>query len=176
MAKISDTSAYPNISALDGADYFIITDAENKFMTKSCTINQMQSLFGIDTNVAHVTVNSSSLLTLPSTPVTLIAAPGANKVLDIMSVMFYLDAGVQYNFTANLELDLDSTVLATLPFASLNSGTDKIDKVLVKSAASILSLSANQPLMLQGGGTVGAGTGIAYFNIFYRVLDVGSTF
>lgn len=176
MAKISDTSAYPNISVLDGADYFIITDAENKFMTKSCTINQMQSLFGIDTNVAHVTVNSSSLLTLPSTPVTLIAAPGANKVLDIMSVMFYLDAGVQYNFSGNAELDLNNTVMATLPLANLNSATDNLAKVLVKSSGNVLTLSANQPLMLQGGGTVGAGTGIVYFNIFYRVLDVGSTF
>ena len=53
MAKISNTSAYPNISNIDAADYLIITDAENNLMTKTCTISQLQSNFGVDTLVAH---------------------------------------------------------------------------------------------------------------------------
>ena len=53
MAKISNISAYPNISNIDAADYLIITDAENNLMTKTCTISQLQSNFGVDTLVAH---------------------------------------------------------------------------------------------------------------------------
>ena len=47
MAKISNISAYPNISNIDAADYLIITDAENNLMTKTCTIAQLQSNFGL---------------------------------------------------------------------------------------------------------------------------------
>ena len=54
MAKISNISAYPNISNIDAADYLIITDAENNLMTKTCTIAQLQSNFGVDTLVAQV--------------------------------------------------------------------------------------------------------------------------
>ena len=64
MAKISDTSAYPQIATLDPADYLILTDAENNLMTKSCTIEQLQAQFGIDTLVAHVEVTSSQLQSL----------------------------------------------------------------------------------------------------------------
>ena len=44
MAKISNTSAYPNISNIDAADYLIITDAENNLMTKTATLAQVSSL------------------------------------------------------------------------------------------------------------------------------------
>ena len=103
MAKISNTAAYPSISNLDSADYLVLTDAENELKTKTATIEQIQTLFGIDTLVAKVTVNTGSLLTLGNTPITLIAAPGANKVIDIISISQYLDAGTtQFNFGNNL--------------------------------------------------------------------------
>jgi len=47
MAKISNTSAYPNITSIDGSDYLIITDKENTLMTKSCTILSISN-FSID--------------------------------------------------------------------------------------------------------------------------------
>ncbi len=43
MGKISNTSAYPNITTLDSADYLILTDNENSLMTKSCTISTLSS-------------------------------------------------------------------------------------------------------------------------------------
>ena len=64
MAKISNTAAYPSISNLDSADYLVLTDAENELKTKTATIEQIQTLFGIDTLVAKVTVNTGSLLNL----------------------------------------------------------------------------------------------------------------
>ena len=72
MAKISNTVAYPGISDLKGADYLVITDADNNLMTKTVTIDQVQALFGIDTLIAKVTINSAALIPLATTPVTLI--------------------------------------------------------------------------------------------------------
>ena len=160
MAKISNTVAYPGISNLDTADYLVITDAENSLMTKTATIAQIQNLFGIDTLVAKVTVNTGSLLTLGNTSITLIAAPGANKVIDLISVSQYLDAGTaQYNFgiaqSANFATDLVSKI-----------ETGATTKVIEQNTAVTLETAANPS---QGNGTM-------FFNIMYRVLNVGASF
>ena len=55
MARISNTAAYPNIGTPTVSDYLILTDADNDLVTKSCTLGNIQSLFGIDTLVAKVT-------------------------------------------------------------------------------------------------------------------------
>ena len=47
MAKISNISAYPNISNIDAADYLIITDAENNLMTKTCTISVVANRYSL---------------------------------------------------------------------------------------------------------------------------------
>ena len=38
MAKISNTSAYPFISALNSKDYLILTDADNSLLTKTVLV------------------------------------------------------------------------------------------------------------------------------------------
>ena len=89
MAKISNTAAYPSISNLDSADYLVLTDAENELKTKTATISQIQALFGVDTNVAKTTINTGSLLTLADTAIAIVPAPGAGKVIDVISIMFF---------------------------------------------------------------------------------------
>ena len=44
MAKISNTSAYPNITP-DGEDYLILTDKENALATKTATLNSIATFF-----------------------------------------------------------------------------------------------------------------------------------
>ena len=78
MARISNTSAYPNIVAPTTNDYVVLTDQSDNLITKSCTLGELQSLFGLDTLVAHVQINSAEQLLLSTTPKELIAAPGAN--------------------------------------------------------------------------------------------------
>ena len=69
MAKISNTSAYPNIGTnIDSADYLVLTDAENELKTKTATLSQIQSIITSDIRTQHTVVNSASLLALPSTP------------------------------------------------------------------------------------------------------------
>ncbi len=169
MARISNTSAYPNIGTPVASDYLILTDKSDNLVTKTATLGDVQKLFGLDTLVAHVTVNSASLLTLGTTSVTLISAPGAGKVIDTMRVSFFVDAGGQaYDFGNQLQI---------------NSGID-IDAVEINSAADVLksevattfSLTENTALTLSTASNPSQGTGTLYLNIIYRVLNVDSSF
>ena len=74
MARISNTSSYPIITP-DGADYFILTDAENDNATKNCSISNLQSYLGVDTVKVSVAISPANLQVL-STPYTIIASPG----------------------------------------------------------------------------------------------------
>ena len=175
MAKISNTVAYPGISNLDTADYLVITDAENSLMTKTATIAQIQNLFGIDTLVAQVTVNTGSLLTLGNTPITLIAAPGANKVIDIISISQYLDAGTTpYQFGGVLEVKIGATVFGTLSAQSANFATDLVSKIETGGTTKVID--QNTAVTLETAGNPAAGNGTMFFNIMYRVLNVGASF
>ena len=179
MARISNTSAYPNLVTPVTTDYLILTDESDNLMTKSCTLGDVQGLFGVDTLVAHVTVASASLLTLPATDVTLIAAPGTNKVLDIISMDLYVDAGnIAYNFNAISPIGTSTgDQLSAVPFNATGNGFNATADTVTKLPTSVTGrLGINQPLVLSNGGTVSQGNGTAYFNIFYRVLNVGSSF
>lgn len=178
MAKISDTSAYPQIATLDPADYLILTDAENNLMTKSCTIEQLQAQFGIDTLVAHVEVTSSQLQSLATSAKEILAAPGTNKVIDVLSLAVYGQKGTTaYNFGSALEFDCNSTVFATLPAVTANTNADYAVKLMVGGGASNpLSLSANQPLQLTTAANPTQGDGKVFVNVYYRILTLGTLF
>jgi len=177
MAKISNTSAYPTISNLDPADYLIITDAENNLMTKTCTISQIQSIFGIDTLVAHVEVTSKELLGL-SGGMRIIEAPGANKVLDIIDIAVYGQFGSgAYNFSSDLEFDCDSTVYASLANSTANGNADYSMKLILGGGSgNSLALSANKPVNLFSSSDPTQGDGKLFVNVFYRVLTLGTSF
>lgn len=177
MAKISNIAAYPNISNIDAADYLIITDAENNLMTKTCTISQLQSNFGVDTLVAHVEVTSKELLGL-STGKKIIEAPGANKVLDIIDIAVYGQFGSgAYDFSSDLEFDCNSTVYASLSNLTANGNADySVKLILGGGSGNSLALSANQPLSLFSSSNPTQGDGKLFVNLFYRVLTLGTTF
>ncbi len=178
MARISNTSAYPPISNIDASDYLILTDAENNLMTKTATLSQVQGLFGVDTLVAKVTINSASLLSLFSNPVTLIANPGAEKVFDIMDVMVSFETGsAVYDFANDLNLFAGSLPLYTINKNTLNNAASSVAKLhLNASLGSQITVPKGVPFTLQTGANPTQGNGLLYLNIFYRVLTVGSAF
>ncbi len=175
MAKISNTVAYPSILNLDNADYVVITDAENELKTKTATIAQLQNLFGIDTNVAQVTVNTGSLLNLGVTSIPLIAAPGAGKVIDIISISQYLDAGnTAFNFGNDLTVKIGAGTFGTLGAAFANFATDLVAKIAIPTVSTVIA--QNTAVTLETAANPTQGNGTMYFNIFYRVLNVGTSF
>lgn len=176
MARISNTSAYPNIGTPVVSDYLILTDKSDNLITKTATLGDVQTLFGIDTLVTKVTVNSASLLTLATTPAILIPAPGAGKVLDVISIMSYLDAGsVAYDFAPALPVTIGTESIASVSNANVNSATDVVFKPEVPQSNEVIA--QNTGLTLTAAGTNPTqGSGTLYLNIFYRVLTVGSSF
>ena len=177
MAKISNISAYPNISNIDAADYLIITDAENNLMTKTCTISQLQSNFGVDTLVAHQEVTASGLQSI-ATGFKIIEAQGANKVIDVISIAVYGQFGsAAYDFSDDLEFDCNSTVYASLASVTANGSADYSQKLILGGGSgNSLALSANQPLSLFSSSNPTQGDGKLFVNVYYRVLTLGPAF
>tara|TARA_R110000782_G_scaffold61310_1_gene126327 strand:- start:869 stop:1396 length:528 start_codon:yes stop_codon:yes gene_type:complete len=175
MARISNTSAYPNIGNPVSSDYFILTDKSDNLITKTCTVGDIQNLFGIDTSVAKVTINNASLLTLASTPAILVPAPGTGKVIDVISIMVYLDAGTEvFNFTPALPVTIGTESIASVSNANVNSATDIVFKPEVPQSNEVIA--QNTALTLTAVSNPTQGTGVLYFNVFYRVLTVGTSF
>jgi hypothetical protein len=178
MARISNTSAYPNLVNPVSSDYLILTDQSDQLLTKSCTLGDVQALFGVDTLITKVTVNSAALLNLNTTAATLVSAPGTSKALDIISIMFYLDAGaVAYDFgTSSLPINIGSEQIASIPNSSsvINSATDVVFKPEVPNTNEVIA--QNTALTLGASANPTQGTGTLYANIFYRVLTVGPSF
>jgi len=175
MAKISNTSAYPNLATPVATDYLILTDQSDNLLTKSCTLGDVQKLFGVDTLVSKVQISSAALLTLNTTAATLVNAPGSGKVIDLISIMVYLDAGSQaYDFGNNLEVKIGATTFGTLSAQSANFATDLVSKI--ETGATTKVVEQNTAVTLETAANPTQGTGILYANVFYRVLSVGSTF
>ena len=170
MARISNTSSYPIITP-DGADYFILTDAENDNATKNCSISNLQAYLGVDTVKLTVAISSANLQVL-STPYTILATPGAGYAYDITNVSVFMDFNTTaFDFAAVASLKIGAYVAGEIPIASLNSAADTVYKIQPVSG----TLPANTAITLSGGDAT-VGDGILYVNITYRKLKLDSTF
>ncbi len=89
MAKISNTTVYPNvIPAAD--DFVILTDVNDNDKTKTAKVSDFQSYFG--TSSLEVTITSAQLLTSFTQPVVLLTC-GANEFITVLSIT------QKYNFS-----------------------------------------------------------------------------
>jgi len=172
MAKISNTVAYPNVQpTLD--DYFVLSDQTDSLLTKTSKLSDVKNLFGIQTVTAHVTVQDVDLINLGTTDVTLIAAPGSNKVLDIISFDVFMDVGnTAFNFINDSIVKLDGVNITTIASSTINSVTDKV----VKQSVAVGALGVNKPLLLTNVGNATQGNGVLRINILYRELTTNNTF
>ena len=172
MSKISNKTAYPAIApVLD--DYFVLTDSDSDLATKSCTLNSLKNLFEAESNNVTVSVSAANLKTLV-TPYTLIASPGAGKVIEVLSIFAFMDAGVTaYDFGQNVKIQTGSNVWATYSNSLfMNSVAD----VLQHDSSSPVKCEANTALqLLTTTANATVGDGILKVNIRYRVLTL-STF
>ena len=146
--------------------------------TRSFTLSAVQSLFNQDVVNVVVPVTATVFKTLTnSEPITLLAAPGAGKALDIQQIILFVDAG-SIAFNPSQDPDLAGpTAFPTIPKGNtvLASTTDVLYKptpmstpvgILVQNTA--LTLTAN-------GGTTTAGNGMLYFNITYKIVNTTAT-
>ena len=144
------------------------TDAASKAYVDSKALLSV-SVTLTDTQVLSLSGGGSNL--------ELIAAPGANKVIDVVSLIAYLDFGTQaYNWTgSNNKLSITTTTPVSqengfnLTVTELNASADTYWKPEVAN----VPIGVNLPLSIYNtsGASVTQGDSPITFSILYRIVD-----
>tara|TARA_R100000900_G_scaffold20291_4_gene16647 strand:+ start:22416 stop:22934 length:519 start_codon:yes stop_codon:yes gene_type:complete len=172
MARISNTTAYSSIIP-SLSDYFVLTDAENNLNTKTCTLENLQTLYGLNVTSVTVAVPSSYLRVIGTQQFTLLPAPGSEYVYDVSEIVSYMSpGGVTYDFVNTINIT-QGTIQEPLPLALLNSATKKVYKSDPSPAEFI---PVNEGIVLGGLANPTQGDGTLYINITYRKLKLDTTF
>jgi len=128
----------------------------------------------------EVEISSAELLALYTTPKTLVAAPGAGKVLEFISLLLAYDYGtIVYTigaagaFRVKYTDASGATVSTTAPQAGMtDQATDQV-RLLDKTAATVTPV-VNAALVLHfPGADVTDGNGTIHVKIAYRVRSTG---
>ena len=105
----------------------------------------------------------------------LIAAPGTDKIIDILSIAVFSDFDTTaYNFGNDLEIKMGSIVFGALSGSETNAASDVVSKMGYIGGTRILPTDTAVTLETAANPTQGDGT--MRFNILYRVLKAGNTF
>ena len=129
-------------------------------------------------NNAIVSLSSAEILNLNTTPKTLIAAPGANKVIVVESVAWYLTAGTAYTLGGYLRVQYNgdtNALVNRIPVGAVTSATDYVSIVVQLSSANTDSINATIGInkAVEISSPVAAfttGTGTATVHIKYRII------
>jgi len=169
MAKISNTTAYPNVTPTAN-DFVILTDVSDSDATKTCTVNEFQGYFGTKTLVK--TLTTAELLNSFTTPIVLIAAQGANKIIVPYGTIVYKTTfnTQAFNFT-DATLEYDSLTLNTVGTTILNAGSTYTGLSNVTPGAG--SVVGNNNLLFKAStGNPTQGDGTLTINFQYRIVEI----
>ena len=124
--------------------------------------------------VEEVALTAANLIAMYTTPVQLVAAPGAGKFLEVVSASVVFDYGTT-QFTGGgavvIEEETSQTALTgTVAAAVIQAAADSITKVIPVAA----TLVANKGIFISNATAVfAAGDGVARVKIAYRTHDTG---
>ena len=119
-----------------------------------------------------ITITAAQLNALQGTDVQLIAAPGANKYINVLNACFYFDyTAPQYTFAASPTAQINNVDFFTLPGNRLSGAADVVDVTTLVAG----DIAANTALVLGTNGTVtGSGNGSLQIKIRYQILNTSS--
>jgi len=169
-------TTYPTTSPIGGP---IVTGIDLTQHIIDVSQSEAQTLIDAEILSTQVTVTSAQILDWKNTPVTLIAAPGAGKIIDVLSVMAKLTfnsiAYTVVGLTA-LEINHGSAVLYSNAVAStiISSGSTKYWKLApAPAAAAATNVNANTAITSAcTGAAPAAGNSTITFDIQYRILTL----
>lgn len=170
MSKISNQTAYPALNAPQLADYLVITDFDNKLKTKTVNLNTVKNLFEVSYNDISIEVSAAEMKALLSVPKTLIPAPGAGKVLEVFSILAYLDyGGVSFDFGDPVQVLMGVAQWANLSTSLVNASADDVGHF----QKDVLSCPINTAITLQAqNSNATVGNSVFKINIRYRTVDL----
>lgn len=150
------------------------------------TINTYSDIFRRDTlkdkfdeiddtiYVAEASLTAANIIAMNATPVQLVAAPGAGKVLEFVGATFIFDYGTT-QFTSGgavvIQEETSATALSgTVAAATIQAAADSISKLLPVAA----TLTANKGIFISNAtGAFATGDSVARVKVAYRVHSTG---
>jgi len=169
MAKISNTTVYPNIIPTAN-DFVILTDVSDSDATKTCTVNDFQEYFGTKTIV--VTLTSAEILNSFTAPVVLLTCnPG--EYIQAISSAFFLDFNTTaYTIPGSVVLTNNGDITnSQASISNMNSGVDVVTAGATTGFPYIYPIAAggNSLTFQCGTGNPTLGDSPITLNILYRI-------
>lgn len=119
-----------------------------------------------------VTISSAEVLLLNSTPVTLVPAPGAGNVIEIISMFAFLDYGT-IAYATNIELSWKLSTFQINANSDVLNATSDVYRVLPPATNSTTVNIVNQALTLGvNTGNPTAGNSPLYVYVTYRIITL----
>jgi len=166
---------YPSATPSAG-DYVLGTQFDNSIkenVTVQFSIANINSLATQGYLETTVTVTNAELTALQTTDKTLIAAPGTNKAIKVLSISAFLDyTAPAFTFANDMLVSLNSVTFGTIPLAIGQAVADTVYSAIPVAGI----LATNTALLLTTAGAVGGGGGSAMqVKIRYQILDISTT-
>lgn len=170
--------SYPAIKEISASDLLLISDSDKNNTTKSTSVSQLASYINLGSSqneLATIKLTQTQLLSFNGgETIELIAAPGANKVISIISIVGFLDFNsTAYNFNENLTIAIGSNT-QSVPFTTqLNASADEYFTLdnQAGGAGSTLTPNVSLDLKSSASATVTTGDSTLTLNILYRIVD-----
>lgn len=157
--------------AFDGANLTIITPSAGDNSTKAATTAYVDNA-GIQT--AQVSLSSSQILNLNTTPVTLVAAPGSGKLIQVISAIWdYTFVSTAYSNTA---VSIYCNTNSVNPICTFVGGVLISTSSIIKDASWPATnvqggtLIDNAPIIISGGVNPTTGDGTAKVTLLYKII------
>ena len=167
MARIT---SYPTVTPAAG-DLVLLSDVSGtNNPTKTATASSIAELAEFSFEKTSLTAQIGQLNT---TPITLVAAPGAGKVLIPISVVIRYNYGTA-GMTGNRTLDIMQKTASLYQWSNVLDDTSTSIR-LASDVSNDAVLSENQALKIQvpsGDPTVGASTSTVDVYVYYRTLTL----
>ena len=176
MAKISNTTVYPNIVPAAG-DYLILTDVNDSDRTKTALVSDFQNFFG--TTSIETTLTSAQILSSFTTPAILIPGVTGYHIQPISILVKSTFVTTAYVFAGDVAITLGSynpvyTTVYTVNEANLDQVSSKISIPIPATSANASQYTSHLggdnllAVALVGAPTTGDGT--ITFDIMYRLV------
>lgn len=110
MAKINNTSVYPNVIPT-ADDFVVLTDVTDNDKTKTSKVSDFQSFFGNKT--IKKTVTSAQILSCNTNPVTIIPGVVGHCIIPISVLFKFNYVSAPYTATNDFYIDLGQNVPAS---------------------------------------------------------------